>query len=94
MAERADIVVDFTRFPLDTELYLVNRLEQPDNRGPTKVQMPGTRVLKFIVDRNPPAPDVSRVPSVCARCGRPLLQSSRQRRCGAGCCRARMACGR
>ena len=64
VAERADIVVDFARFPLGTELYLVNRLEQPDNRGPTKVQAPGTRVLKFIVDRNPPAPDVSRVPSV------------------------------
>ena len=63
VAERADIVVDFARFPLGTELYLVNRLEQPDNRGPTKVQMPGTRVLKFKVDRNPPAPDVSRVPS-------------------------------
>ena len=54
VAERADIVVDFARFPLGTELYLVNRLEQPDNRGPTKVQAPGTRVLKFIVDRNPP----------------------------------------
>src|SRR5262245_6048965 len=63
VAERADIVVDFGRFPLGTELYLVNRLEQPDNRGPTKVQAPGTRVLKFVVDRNPPAPDVSRVPS-------------------------------
>ena len=62
-AERADIVVDFARFPLGTTLYLVNRLEQPDNRGPTKVQMPGTRVLKIIVDRNPSAPDVSRVPS-------------------------------
>jgi FtsP/CotA-like multicopper oxidase with cupredoxin domain len=64
VAERADIVVDFARFPLGTELYLVNRLEQPDNRGPTKVQTPGTRVLKLLVDRNPPAPDVSRVPSM------------------------------
>ena len=64
VAERADIVVDFAHFPLGTELYLVNRLEQPDNRGPTKVQMPGTRVLKFLVDRQPPAPDMSRVPSL------------------------------
>jgi FtsP/CotA-like multicopper oxidase with cupredoxin domain len=64
VAERADIVMDFGRFPLGTELYLVNRLEQPDNCGPTKVQAPGTRVLKFVVDRNPPTPDVSRVPSV------------------------------
>ena len=43
VAERADIVVDFGRFPLGTELYIVNRLEQPDNRGPTKVQTPGAR---------------------------------------------------
>jgi FtsP/CotA-like multicopper oxidase with cupredoxin domain len=63
VAERADIVVDFARFPLGTELCLVNRLEQPDNRGPKKVQMPGTQVLKFIVDRNPPAPDVSQIKS-------------------------------
>ena len=26
MAERADIVVDFSRYPIGTELYLVNRL--------------------------------------------------------------------
>jgi FtsP/CotA-like multicopper oxidase with cupredoxin domain len=64
VAERADIVVDFSRFPVGTELYFVNRLVQPDNRGPTKVQAPGTPVLKFKVDRNPSAPDVSQVPSV------------------------------
>ena len=70
VAERADIVVDFAMFPLGTQLYLVNRLEQPDTRGPTKVQAPGTRVLKIIVDRNPPEPDVSRV----LRILRPLRQ--------------------
>jgi FtsP/CotA-like multicopper oxidase with cupredoxin domain len=64
VAERADIVVDFARFPLGTELYFVNRLLQPDNRGPTTVQVPGTKVLKILVDRNPPEPDVSRVPSL------------------------------
>ena len=74
MAERADIVVDFARFPLGTQLYLVNRLEQPDNRGPTKVQMPGTRVLKIIVDRNPSAPDVSRVPSKLRPLRQPMLR--------------------
>src|SRR5712691_155809 len=64
VAERADIVVDFARFPLGTELYFVNRLLQPDNRGPTTVQVPGTPVLKILVDRQPPEPDVSRVPSL------------------------------
>jgi FtsP/CotA-like multicopper oxidase with cupredoxin domain len=59
-AERADIVVDFARFPKGTELYLVNRLEQPDNRGPTKVQAPGTKILQFKVGDS--VPDVSQVP--------------------------------
>jgi FtsP/CotA-like multicopper oxidase with cupredoxin domain len=63
-AERADIVVDFSRFALNTTLYLVNQLTQTDTRRPGPVQAPGVRVLKIIVDRNPPQPDVSRVPSV------------------------------
>ncbi len=63
VAERADIVVDFSRFPLNTELYLVNQLVQTDTRGPqTAVVAPGTRILKFIVDRN--AADPSVVPNV------------------------------
>ncbi len=62
MAERADIVVDFSRYPIGTELYLVNRLRQDDTRGPRDVRAPGTRVLKFVVDRG--ARDPSRVRSV------------------------------
>ncbi len=61
MAERADIVVNFGRYPVGTVLYLVNRQNQDDTRGPTDVQAPGTRVLKIIVDRT--APDTSRAPS-------------------------------
>ena len=63
VAERGDIVVDFSRFPIGTELYLVNQLEQTDTRGPGNVRAPGTRMLKIIVDRNPAQTDVSRVPS-------------------------------
>ena len=64
MAERADIVVDFSRFPLGTKLYLVNQLLQDrHSRAQGNVRTPGTRLLKIIVDRNPPAPDLSRVPS-------------------------------
>jgi len=62
MAERADIVVDFSRYAIGTELYLVNRLVQSTTRGPDDVQVPGTRVLKIIVDRS--ASDASRVRSV------------------------------
>ncbi|MBL0391707.1 multicopper oxidase domain-containing protein [Ramlibacter monticola] len=62
-AERSDIVIDFSRFPLGTELFLVNMLVQSTTRRPEKVQAPGTRVLKFVVDRNPAEPDTSQVPA-------------------------------
>ncbi|SFE15292.1 Tat (twin-arginine translocation) pathway signal sequence [Nitrosomonas sp. Nm166] len=71
VAERADIVVDFSQYALGTELYLVNRLEQDDTRGPDDVKAPGKRVLKFIVDREPSEPDVSRVPSFLRPLRRP-----------------------
>ena len=66
VAERGDIVVDFSRFPLGTELYFVNQLLQTDTRGPGNVKGPGTRLLKIMVDSNPDPnyPDMSRVPSV------------------------------
>jgi FtsP/CotA-like multicopper oxidase with cupredoxin domain len=62
MAERADIVVNFSRYAIGTELYLVNRLTQSTTRGPEDVEAPGTRVLKIIVDRS--ASDASKVRSV------------------------------
>ncbi|MCY1333966.1 Cell division protein FtsP [compost metagenome] len=64
IAERGDIVVDFSGYPLGTELYLVNRLTHrpEDTRQPKDVREPGVRVLKLIVDRNPPEADVSQVP--------------------------------
>jgi len=64
VAERADIVVDFSKFPLGTELYLVNQLLQVDTRGPGNVKAPGTRLLKLVVDKNPANQDLSQVPSV------------------------------
>ncbi|WP_439888577.1 multicopper oxidase family protein [Pseudomonas sp. MBLB4123] len=64
VAERGDIVVDFSRYPIGTELYLVNRLQQDDTRRPDEVKAPGVRVLKLIVDRYPPQQDLSRVPPV------------------------------
>jgi FtsP/CotA-like multicopper oxidase with cupredoxin domain len=64
VAERGDIVVDFSAYPLGTELTLVNRLQQTSTRGPGNVVAPGMRVLKLVVDREPPEPDVSQVPAV------------------------------
>ncbi|AYF86640.1 bilirubin oxidase [Pseudomonas sp. DY-1] len=64
VAERGDIVVDFSVYPLGTELYLVNRLthKPEDTRQPKDVREPGVRVLKLIVDRMPPEADISQVP--------------------------------
>ena len=62
-AERGDIVIDFSKFPLGSKLYFVNRLQHLDGRGPTGVLLsPGTQILRFDVDREPDEPDVSRVP--------------------------------
>ena len=73
VAERGDIVVDFSQYPVGTELYIANRLVQDTTRGPGGVKAPGTRVLKIIVDRDPPEPDVSQVPSTLRKIRRPTL---------------------
>ncbi|MBM7062293.1 multicopper oxidase domain-containing protein [Pseudomonas sp. UL073] len=65
VAERGDIVVDFSKFPVGTELYLINRMRQEDTRNPKDVQESGPKVLKFKVDRPIPtgvAKDKSKVP--------------------------------
>jgi FtsP/CotA-like multicopper oxidase with cupredoxin domain len=63
-AERADIVIDFSKYPLGSKLYLVNRLEQEDGRKPKSGYLqPGHQILRFDVDREPPTPDVSQVPA-------------------------------
>jgi FtsP/CotA-like multicopper oxidase with cupredoxin domain len=61
MAERGDIIVDFSAFPIGSEVFLVNRVLQDDTRKIKAVKSPGDQVLKFIVDRNPTEPDNSRV---------------------------------
>jgi FtsP/CotA-like multicopper oxidase with cupredoxin domain len=61
-AERADIVVDFSMYPRGTELFLVDRNIQEDTRGPEGLGR-ARPVLKLVVDRDPPEPDVSRIPS-------------------------------
>ncbi len=63
VAERADIVVDFSKYVIGTQLYLVNRMRQVETRRPKDIKEPGDRVLKIIVDRYPPAQDLSRVPA-------------------------------
>jgi FtsP/CotA-like multicopper oxidase with cupredoxin domain len=61
VAERADIVVDFSQYPIGTELYLSNRLQQTETRRADGLGTANS-VLKLIVDREPPEQDVSQVP--------------------------------
>lgn len=70
MAKRADVVIDFTNAP--NEFFLENILVQEDGRGPSgklldrEVEIPGTPIMKFIVE-GPPVPNNSSV-----RVGTPL----------------------
>ncbi|MGX4642543.1 multicopper oxidase domain-containing protein [Massilia sp. SYSU DXS3249] len=63
MAERADIVIDFSAFAPGTPLYLVNRKKQDDPRKPEEERLsPGLRMLRFdVVART--APDNSVIPA-------------------------------
>ncbi len=62
VAERADVIVDFSDTFKGDQIFLQNRLEQNNGRGPTgKILDPGTNILRFDVDRD--AFDPSRVPA-------------------------------
>jgi FtsP/CotA-like multicopper oxidase with cupredoxin domain len=65
VANRHDVIIDFSQFPVGTSLYLQNRLHQTDQRGPElpiTIVNPGDSLLRFDVV---PAtgPDNSQVPS-------------------------------
>jgi FtsP/CotA-like multicopper oxidase with cupredoxin domain len=74
-AERVDVVVDFSAYPIGTQLFVMNRLIQTDPRGPEGaltntrgadglLTKAGTQVLRFDVMRDPAMPDQSRVPAL------------------------------
>ena len=64
VAERADIVVDFSQINT-SRLYIVNRLEQVNGRGPTgNVLTPGTPAVQINVGSPPAQKDQSADPSV------------------------------
>jgi FtsP/CotA-like multicopper oxidase with cupredoxin domain len=64
VAERADIVIDFSKYKIGDQLFLVNRLEQVNGKGPTgKILQPGTQVLRFDVASDARKTDYSRVPN-------------------------------
>ena len=67
VAERADIVIDFSQLPASTtEIYLVNRAEQVNGRGPTGNRLPmsqAPKLLKLIIRPATGVVDNSRVPT-------------------------------
>jgi FtsP/CotA-like multicopper oxidase with cupredoxin domain len=51
-AERYELVIDFSRYPVGSRLYLLNCLEQDDGRGPDDVEMDEcTPLVEFRVTR-------------------------------------------
>jgi FtsP/CotA-like multicopper oxidase with cupredoxin domain len=68
VAERVDVIVDFSKYAGKT-LYIENRLEQTDGRGPTGVVLApgqGNLILKIVVD-GPAVPDHSVDPATLPR---------------------------
>jgi FtsP/CotA-like multicopper oxidase with cupredoxin domain len=61
VAERADVIVDFSNAPVGDEIFLQNRLEQTSGRGPSgRLLAPAPSVLRFDVTHR--AVDRSRIP--------------------------------
>ena len=79
MAERADVVIDFTSAP--SEVYLTNVLAQDSGRGPggdlrhPDVRLPGTPLLKFVVEGGPVTPQATVAPWTPLRPNTPILAS-------------------
>jgi FtsP/CotA-like multicopper oxidase with cupredoxin domain len=64
VAERHDVIIDFSKYSAGTKVYLLNRAEQTNGRGPTgKLLTPGDPLIEFRVTSFV-AIDYSRVPNV------------------------------
>jgi FtsP/CotA-like multicopper oxidase with cupredoxin domain len=65
MAERIEVVVDFSKYPVGTELFIENRRRQTRGEQPDGIASRGPQLLKFIVEPMPPGEeDASFVPDV------------------------------
>jgi FtsP/CotA-like multicopper oxidase with cupredoxin domain len=74
IAERYDVVIDFSRYSIGDKVWMVNLCEHEDGRGPKRdLSISGAlggnssdpcvgKFLEFRVVRNPSSPDVSQVP--------------------------------
>ncbi len=69
VAERMDIIIDFSKFQPGTSIFLENRLEQTDGRGPTDKILPagqGDLLVRFDIVL-PPVPDNSQDPATITK---------------------------
>lgn len=60
-SERFDIVVDFSQFPIGTQIVLQNDVSQNDGRGPSGTLTTPIQLMRFDIDRD--AADPSQVPA-------------------------------
>lgn len=79
MANRADVVIDFTNAP--EEVFLENILVQDDGRGPQgdlddrEVNIPGTPIMKFVVEGSPQPGSATVEPGTPLRPNEPIHES-------------------
>jgi FtsP/CotA-like multicopper oxidase with cupredoxin domain len=60
VAERHDVIIDFSNYSDGSRVYLMNRAEQFDGRGPTgKLLTPGDPLVEFRVSGSSPAVDLN-----------------------------------
>jgi FtsP/CotA-like multicopper oxidase with cupredoxin domain len=76
IAERYDIVIDFSRYTVGSKVWMVNLAEHEDGKAPSAdlsiaEALAGTsldpcvgKFLEFRIVRDPPTPDISQVPKV------------------------------
>jgi FtsP/CotA-like multicopper oxidase with cupredoxin domain len=64
VAERTDVIIDFSKYKMGTSIYLQNRLEQKNGRGPTgNILNPGDPLLRFDVVLPLSGKDNSQIPT-------------------------------
>lgn len=78
VAQRVDVILDFSGYKPGQQVVLINRLEQVNGRGPSgRTLDPGDQIMAFnITDKE--TTDNSRIPD-CFRCTPPLCQSEVKR---------------
>jgi FtsP/CotA-like multicopper oxidase with cupredoxin domain len=78
VAERVDVIVDFTNAATGSRIYLENRLQQTKGEGPDSQLTTPTQLVEFRVQGTPPQSDQSLVPTTLIT--NPVLPASSKSR--------------